>query len=110
MSKKKRIITTKAKDKSGIDNVSKIKPTVSRNSNTARAAAPAVEMVFKKENYYYMIGGVVLMALGMLLMSGGFNEDPNVFDESVIYSHRRITLAPMVILAGLGLEIYAIFR
>jgi hypothetical protein len=42
-------------------------------------------------------------------MLGG-HEDPNVWDETVIYSFRRITLAPIVILAGLAVEVYAIFK
>jgi hypothetical protein len=46
----------------------------------------------------------------MLLMMGGFNVDPNVFDESELYSFRRTLIAPVCILAGLGVEIYAIFK
>ena len=45
-----------------------------------------------------------------MLMSGGANTDPNVWDDNVIYSHRRITLGPLFILGGLVVEIMAIFR
>lgn len=67
-------------------------------------------LLFTKENYIYMAVGVGLIALGMILMLGGSMKDPNVWDESVIYSARRITLAPIIILAGLATEIYAIFK
>lgn len=54
--------------------------------------------------------GCGLIALGLILMLGGGMDDPAVWDESVIYSPIRITLAPIVILAGLGMQIYAIFK
>lgn len=67
-------------------------------------------LLFKKENYTFMAIGVGLIALGMILMLGGSMKDPNQWDENVIYSFRRITLAPIIILAGLATEIYAIFK
>ncbi|MEP6792863.1 MAG: DUF3098 domain-containing protein [Saprospiraceae bacterium] len=67
-------------------------------------------LLFSKDNYMYMAIGVGLIALGMILMLGGSMKDPNQWDESVIYSFRRITLAPIIILAGLATEIYAIFK
>jgi hypothetical protein len=66
-------------------------------------------LLFNRDNYIWIAGGFGLVLLGLLLMSGGGMTDPKVWDESVIYSFRRITLAPMVILAGLIVEIYAIF-
>jgi Protein of unknown function (DUF3098). len=57
-----------------------------------------------------MLAGIVLVAIGILLMAGGKSEDPNVFKANEVYSFRRITLAPIVILLGLGIEIYAIFK
>ena len=50
------------------------------------------------------------MVLGFFLMSGGHNDDPNVFDENVIYSTRRTLIAPIFILAGLVVQILAIFK
>jgi hypothetical protein len=47
------------------------------------------------------------MVAGFLLMSGGGNDDPNVFSPD-IYSFRRIRLAPTLVLLGLGIEVYAI--
>lgn len=66
--------------------------------------------LFGKTNYRWMLIGAVVIALGMILMSGGKNLDPNQFDESLVYGFRRITLAPILILAGLVIEIYAIFK
>jgi len=66
--------------------------------------------IFTKENYMWMLLGIAVMAIGMLLMSGGKNTDPNVFDKTKVYSTTRITIAPLLILAGLAIEILAIFR
>lgn len=72
--------------------------------------APAFPLLFTKENYKFMAIGFGLIALGLILMLGGGMKDPNVWDESVIYSARRTVLAPIVILAGLAMEVYAIFK
>ncbi len=57
-----------------------------------------------------MLLGLIVILLGLLLMVGGKSKDPNVFDPSQVYSFRRITLAPILILAGLALEIVGIFK
>jgi membrane-bound ClpP family serine protease len=62
-----------------------------------------------KENYKLMIIGVAIIVLGFLLMLGGGSDDPKVFSPA-IFSFRRITLAPMLVLAGLLFEIYAIMK
>lgn len=67
--------------------------------------------MFNKENYMWMLLGIVLIAVGMFLMSGGAsNKDPKVFDKDAVYSATRITIAPILILAGLVIEIIAIFK
>lgn len=67
--------------------------------------------MFSKENYIWMLAGLLVIALGMFLMSGGrSNTDPTVFNKEAVYSSTRITIAPIMILAGLVLEIYAIFK
>lgn len=66
--------------------------------------------IFEKQNYLWMaIGGVAIIA-GFLLMIGGKSADPNVFNKEEVYSFRRITLAPILIIAGLIIEIYAIMK
>jgi membrane-bound ClpP family serine protease len=53
--------------------------------------------------------GFAIIVLGFILMLGGKSESPDVFSED-IFSFRRITLAPMVVLAGFVFEIYAIMK
>jgi hypothetical protein len=66
--------------------------------------------LFGKDNYLWMAIGLAIIILGLLLMIGGKSKDPNVFDTSQVYSFRRITVAPILILAGLALEIVGIFK
>lgn len=66
--------------------------------------------LFGRDNYMWMLIGAALLALGFLLMAGGKSTDPNVFNENEIYSHRRITIAPLLIIAGFVIEIYAIMK
>jgi hypothetical protein len=66
--------------------------------------------MFTKENFMWMGIGAAVMALGMLLMAGGKSDDPNIFNAAEVYSFRRITVAPVLILLGLGIEVYAIFK
>ncbi len=66
--------------------------------------------LFTKDNYIWMLIGIVVIALGMFLMSGGASKDPSVFNASEVYSKTRITVAPILILAGLAIEVFAIFK
>jgi hypothetical protein len=63
-----------------------------------------------KENYMYLLIGFVIIIIGFALMIGGKSNDPNVFNGSEIFSFRRITLAPIVVLAGFIFEMWAIMR
>ena len=66
--------------------------------------------MFTKENYRWMGIGAAVIALGMILMAGGKSDDPGIFNAAEVYSARRITIAPILILLGLGIEVYAIFK
>lgn len=79
-----------------------------RRTNTRNVQA--FPLLFTKQNYLWIGIGCALITIGLLLMLGGNMKDPNVWDESIIYSARRTVLAPIVILAGLGIQIYAIFK
>lgn len=94
-------------------------------ATTKKAAAPAAATapakakptvthpqtpLFGKENYRWMLIGLIAVALGLILMGGGKSKDPNVFNPKEIYSFTRITLAPILILGGFVIEIFAIFR
>jgi membrane-bound ClpP family serine protease len=63
-----------------------------------------------KENYILLVIGFAIIVLGFILMIGGKSEDPTVFNEDEIFSFRRITLAPIVVLAGFIFEIWAIMK
>ncbi len=67
------------------------------------------DFAFGKENYKLMLIGIAVLFIGYLLMSGGGSKDPNVFDPD-IFSFRRITLGPVVIILGFCIEIYAIVK
>ena len=89
------------------------KPSGSSASSTRRTpvkSQPSFPLLFNNQNYLFIAIGFGLVALGLLLMLGGDMKDPNVWDGSVIYSARRTVLAPILILAGLAVEIYAIFK
>lgn len=84
-----------------------------RTSKTTRQVAPASSedrFPFVKENYMIMIIGLVVIAIGYLLMVGGRSPDPNEFYPDQVYSWRRITLAPIVIIIGFLVEVYAIMK
>ncbi|TVR82709.1 MAG: DUF3098 domain-containing protein [Saprospirales bacterium] len=67
-------------------------------------------MLFGRESFKWMFIGLALIAAGLILMMGGSMPSPDVWDESLIYSHRRTTIAPFLILAGLILQFVAIFK
>ncbi len=66
--------------------------------------------LFDKENYKWMVAGLIIIAVGFILMGGGKSNNPNVFQDSDVYSFRRITIAPILIIAGFIIEIVAIMR
>ena len=72
-----------------------------------RKEASKSDFIFGKRNYKFMFIGVVFIALGLILMSGGGSDDPNVFNPE-IFNFRRIRLAPTLILIGFAIQIYAI--
>lgn len=66
--------------------------------------------LFGKSNYVLMLAGAVVITLGMVLMAGGKSSDPNQFNYTEVYSTMRVTVAPILIILGLGLEVFAIFK
>ena len=67
------------------------------------------DFAFGRVNYTLMLIGIGLVLLGFILMAGGGSEDPAVFNPD-IFSARRITFAPLLVLSGFILEIYAIVK
>ena len=68
------------------------------------------KMVLGKKNYNFIILGCLVVLLGFILMSGGGSEDPNVFNEEELFSFRRITLAPFLVISGYGLVLFGIMK
>ena len=67
------------------------------------------KMVFGKKNYQLMLLGLIFITLGFFLMSGGGSEDPNIFNDE-IYNFRRIRVAPILVVFGFIIEVYAIMK
>jgi hypothetical protein len=84
------------------------------NKPTATSVKSEVKQIksplFQAENIKWMIIGLAVVVLGLLLMAGGKSKDPNVFDVNEVYSWRRVTLAPILVVGGLLIEIYAIMK
>jgi hypothetical protein len=94
------------------------KPTQTKTASAAKstksdeqtAKTPNVgEFAFGKENYRLMLIGLAFIVAGFLLMVGGGSSDPTKFNPE-IFSFRRITLAPILILTGYVIEIFAIMK
>ena len=66
--------------------------------------------LFDKINLVWMLAGLIVIAIGVVLMAGGKSNDPSVFNAKEVYSFTRITVAPILIIAGLVIEIVAIFK
>ena len=66
-----------------------------------------MDCAFKKKNFILLITGILFIATGLILMSGGASEDPEVFNYE-IFNFRRLTLAPILITIGFIIEIFAI--
>ena len=79
-------------------------------STTTKTGSEANTALFGKENYMWMLAGLIVLAIGFFLMAGGKSPDPNVFNDKEVYSPMRITVAPLLIVAGFIIEIIAIMK
>lgn len=75
----------------------------------APAQKSGPEFTFGRENYKLLLIGLAFIAVGFLLMIGGGSDDPNEF-SSKIFNFRRLTLAPILVVAGYIIEIFAIMK
>lgn len=75
----------------------------------AKEAEHEARMPLSKKNYVLILIGLGIVILGFLLMSGGGSDDPSVFNYEM-FSFRRITLAPIVVIGGFAFVIYAIMK
>jgi hypothetical protein len=67
------------------------------------------DLAFGRENYRILLIGLAIIVAGFVLMIGGGSDDPKVFNEA-IFNFQRLTLAPLLILAGYVIEIFAIMK
>ena len=67
------------------------------------------KMPLSVKNYLLILVGAVVIIIGFVFMSGGDAATPESFNDN-IFSFRRITLAPIVVVAGFVFEIYAILK
>lgn len=77
--------------------------------NTDMNGGKNKRMPLSMKNYIMMLIGAGIIVIGFMLMAGGGDHTATHFDES-IYSFRRITLAPIVVIIGFAFEIYAIMK
>ena len=105
MSKKKKVVvsTTNTPKK-------KVKITPTKTTRSKAVNLSNEPLIFGNMNYKLMGVGVILIAIGLLLMTGGAQPSPDVWEDDIIYNWRITTLSPIVILTGLIVEIYAIFK
>jgi hypothetical protein len=85
-----------------------IEQTLSAKTNNQNKESE--KLTYGKQNYLILTAGAVLVIIGFLLMIGGGSEDPNVFKKEELFSFRRITLSPIIVLLGYGVIIYAILK
>ena len=90
--------------------MAKAKPQPAKPSAAKQPAVTSDNFAFVRENYILMIIGLVFIIVGYMLMAGGKSNDPNVFNGDEIFSFRRITLAPIIVLTGYAIEVYAIIK
>lgn len=66
--------------------------------------------VFDKSNYKLLLIGIAVNLIGYLLMIGGAASSPDEFNAEELFSTRRITIAPIVIMIGFGIIFYSIIK
>lgn len=79
------------------------------NKNLKNEQENETQMPFGRDNYLWVMIGLAFLLIGFLLMIGGGSDDPDVFNEA-IFNFRRLTLAPILVLIGFGVQIYAIMK
>ncbi len=86
------------------------KPTPAPAKQILNKEKKQLDFAFGKENYMWMLVGIAFIVIGFVLMSGGKTDDPNKFHPDEIFSARRIIIAPIVVLLGYAIEIFAILK
>lgn len=103
---KKKVVLTKKENRAA----TKVSPTSARRGRTSSKSTNEEKLLFNKGNYTLILAGLALVFFGMIMMLGGSMPDPNTWDPDIIYSTRITVIGPIMIVAGLVIEIYAIFK
>ena len=67
------------------------------------------ELLFGRRNFMLFGLALLLLFVGLALMAGGAQPDPNVWKDEYPYSFTRITLAPILMVASFVVAIWGIF-
>lgn len=86
-----------------------VKPQAAPVVKATGTPAKTGEFAFDKQNYRLLFIGLAFIVLGFILMIGGGSKDPNVFNPA-IFNFQHITLAPILVLTGYVIEIFAIMK
>jgi hypothetical protein len=73
-------------------------------------SAGSHDFIFSRKNFIYFGIGLALIMSGLIAMTGGAMPDPNKWEPERIYGFRRITLAPILMVAGFVVIIFGIFK
>ncbi|NVN94812.1 MAG: DUF3098 domain-containing protein [Bacteroidetes bacterium] len=84
-----------------------VKNNIVSSIKTKNIETNGLEFAFGKENYRLLLIGLGFLLIGYILMIGGGSEDPNVFSDK-IYDFQRLTLAPILLIIGFVIEVFAI--
>lgn len=98
--------------------MAKIKSTATKSIESSSSASNILDklpkgdgpILYDKFNYMLMLLGGLFIVIGFVLMAGGANPDPAIFDEAEVYSSTRITVAPILIITGFIIEIFAVLK
>ncbi len=82
---------------------------MSKNKQAKVSEETKLNWAFGRENYIIMFIGLAFLALGFIIMTGGGSASTEKF-STAIFDFRRLTLAPILILAGYAIELYAIMK
>ena len=69
----------------------------------------SLDFPFGKENYILMFIGIAFIFIGFACMAGGGTNDPKIWNPEM-FSFRRITLAPILVIMGFVIEVFAILK
>lgn len=83
---------------------------MSKTETPVKNSAKKEGFVFGRQNYILLLAGLAAVLIGYFLMRGGGTQDPNEFNPDELFSTRRITVAPIMILLGFVVIVVAIMR